>query len=95
MHIINHDWIIRFIFGFIIGWISVGTIALVGFMRCQYRDRKIMDPQTDPWLFFGIENSFTFMVVAVIYLFGILGWPILLKEKYNYEHGIGSEYSLN
>lgn len=95
MQFINQDWIIEFFFGFIIVWISAGTIALFGFMRCQYRDRKIVDPQTDPWLFFGIENSFMFFSVVVICLFGILGWPILFREKYNYEHGIEPEYSLN
>lgn len=95
MHLIDQDWIIKIILGFILAWVSVGTVALFAFLRCQYCDRKVIDPRTDPWLFFGVESPFMFFIVAVIGLFGILAWPLLIKEKRNYELGIHPDYSLN
>jgi hypothetical protein len=94
MHLINQDWVIRFICGFIIGWCSFGAIALFGFMCCQYRDHKITDPYVNLRLFLGFESPFMSFCVMVIYLFQILAWPLLFKEKYNYEHRIGLGYPL-
>lgn len=95
MHFINQDWIIKFIFGLVIAWVGFGAIALFAFMRCQYCDRKITDSRITPWSFFGIENFWIFFFLVLVGLSLIVAWPILIKEKRNYELGIPPDYSLN
>ncbi len=88
------EWIIKSIFLAIVIWLSIGSIALLGFVRCQYRDSKIVEPRTDPWSYFGVESVFMLLVVALFGLFQIITWPDLIRIKRDYERGVYTDFSL-